>query len=80
VAVAPLSPHHLLVSVVKAGNGEPDVHTLVRIYRVFSPTRQQMVGTGRTGLSGTWNFQRKKGMRALYNVVTQSGNSDEFWW
>ncbi|PSR32361.1 MAG: CAP domain-containing protein [Sulfobacillus benefaciens] len=80
VAVAPLSPHHILVSVVRAGNGEPDVHTLVRIYRVFSPTRQQMVGTGRTGLSGTWNFERKKGMRALYNVVTQSGNSDEFWW
>lgn len=80
VAAAPLSGHNLLVSVVKAGDGEPEANTLVRIYQVRSSNHIKLVGSGQTGLNGTWTFTRRPGNRALYDVVTLSGNSEEFWW
>ena len=81
VAVEPLSAVRLLVSVVKAGSGVPIAGEALRIYRSRPSSRAVVVGSGVTNDKGLVICRMPRALtRQIFQVVTASGNSAQFWW
>lgn len=80
LAAAPVSPRQVVVSVVRAGSGTPLVDTRVRLYRVGASGRLWLQTMGHTNQHGVWEATRTTTQRALYQVTSSTGNSQQFWW
>lgn len=81
LAAAPVSSHKVLVSVVRAGGGNPMIDTAVRLYRVIAQGRLKLEATGHTNRRGMWEAARMSVRKhALYEVSSATGNSQQFWW
>ncbi len=81
LAAAPVSPHQAVVSVVRAGGGNPIIHTEVRLYRVTASGRLLLQTMGHTNTRGVWVVTRHHVVNhALYEVTSATGNSQQFWW
>lgn len=80
LAAAPVSPHQVVISVVRAGAGNPVINTQVRLYRVGASGRLWLQTTGFTDPQGVWVATRTTSQRALYQVTSSTDNSQQFWW
>lgn len=81
LAVAPMSSHQAVVSVVRAGGGNPIIATTVRLYRVTASGRLELQTVGHTNSRGEWIASRQNVLKhALYQVTSATGNSQQFWW
>jgi hypothetical protein len=80
LAAAPVSSRKIVVSVVRAGAGNPLINTRVRLYRVGASGRLWLQTTGYTNPHGVWVATRSVSQRALYQVTSNTGNSQQFWW
>ncbi|WP_053961104.1 CAP domain-containing protein [Sulfobacillus thermosulfidooxidans] len=81
VAVEPRSSGIVTISVVKAGSGVPIQGEAVRIYRAVSPEHSMVVGQGVTNGEGLVSCRIPKPPRKeIFEAITASGNSAQFWW